>query len=265
MEQWIGHADRSLFFRPVLTLGFWLRAPPLLARMIGRGIVGLTHLMGCAIIEVNHSTELPPTLSTNPTLQDPCNAHFCSQHLGRGRCLPPIPVACVPTSRPVGAAREGVGAMTWLDFLTIGFCLVILVIEVKRGAVCAIIDTAGCWIALKTAAFTYQGFVTPTFSYTASYITVFLVIVAIAAVISTIVKMRTETDLGPFDSAIAAALGVLTGLFFGHVAFGAAFLQSGPEYKAFAEAAMRAQVYELKGLNGFLDFMGRIGGTEVAD
>jgi len=225
---------------------------------------GLTHLRPCAIIDPNHRTELPPTLTTNPTPQDPCYAHFCSQHSGRGRCLPPIQVACVPTCPLVGAARKDVGRMTWLDFLTIGFCLVILVIEVKRGAICAIIDTVGCWIALKTAALTYQSFASASFSYAASYMTVFLVLVVITAVISSLVKMRNETDLGPFDSAIAAALGVLTGLFFGHVAFGAAVLHFGPEYKPFAEAVFRSQVYEIKGIKGFLDFMGRIGGTDVA-
>ncbi len=155
--------------------------------------------------------------------------------------------------------------MTWLDFLTMGFCLVILAIEVHRGAVCAIIDVVGCWIALKTAALTYQSFASETFSHTASYITVFLVIVVITVVISTFVKTRTESDLGPFDGAIAAALGLLTGLFFGHVSFGAALLAYGPDYQPFAEAAFRAQVYEVVGIKGFLDFMGRLGTADVAN
>ncbi len=155
--------------------------------------------------------------------------------------------------------------MTWLDFLTIALCVLIMVIEVKRGAVCAIIDTVGVWIALKIATFSYQAIASPQFSYAAAYLTIFLVIVAVTATTSTLLQRQLKSDLGPFDSAIACALGLLIGLFFSHIAFGFIHLHFGETYPAFASSVFRGQVYELRALKGFLRFMHRIGSTDVAD
>ncbi len=154
--------------------------------------------------------------------------------------------------------------MTWLDFLTIGLCLIMMVIEVKRGAVCAIIDTVGIWIGLKIAALSFQGMSSPQFSQSAAYLTIFLVFAAVTIVISSLVQRQLKSDLGPFDSTIAAVLGLFVGLCFSHVSFGFSALHFGVEYKAFADSAMRGQVYELHAIRGFLDFMSRIGSSDVA-
>jgi|LSQX01.1.fsa_nt_gb uncharacterized membrane protein required for colicin V production len=154
--------------------------------------------------------------------------------------------------------------MTWLDFLTLALCLLIMVIEVKRGAICAIIDAVGIWTALKIAAVSYRGIASAQLSNAGAYLTVFLVLVALVVVVSTLLQRQWKSDIGPFDSTVAAALGIFSGLCFSHVAFAAVFLQHGPEYQAFVESVFRSQVYELQSLKGFLHFMGRIGETDVA-
>ncbi len=154
--------------------------------------------------------------------------------------------------------------MTWLDFLTIALCVLIMVIEVKRGAACAIIDTVGIWIALKIATFSYEGISSAQFSRSAAYLTIFLVLVAVTVTISTLVQRQLNAELGPLDSTIACALGVLVGLFFSHIAFGFSQLHFGENYQAYAASAFRGQVYELHALKGFLNFMYRIGSTDVA-
>ena len=154
--------------------------------------------------------------------------------------------------------------MTWLDFLTLALCLVIMVIEVKRGAICAIIDAVGIWTALKIAAVSYRGIVSPQMSNTAAYLTVFLVLTVVVVVVSTLLQRQWKSDIGRVDSSVAAALGIFSGLCFSHVAFGAAHLQYGPEYDAFVNSVFRSQVYELHALKGFLQFMGRLGETDVA-
>jgi uncharacterized membrane protein required for colicin V production len=154
--------------------------------------------------------------------------------------------------------------MTWLDFLTLALCLVIMVIEVKRGAICAIIDAIGIWTALKIAAVSYRGIASPQMSEVAAYLTVFLVITVAVIVVSTLLQRQWKSDIGPFDSTVAGAIGLFSGLCFAHVAFGAAFLHYGAEYEAFASSVFRSQVYELHALKGFLQFMGRLGETDVA-
>ena len=154
--------------------------------------------------------------------------------------------------------------MTWLDFLTIALCVLIVVIEVKRGAVCAIIDTVGVWLALKIAAFSYEGISSAQFSDSAAYLTIFLVLVAATVTISTLLQRQLKSDLGPFDSTIACALGLLVGLFFSHIAFGFTHLHFGENYQAYAASALRGQVYELHAVKGFLNFMHRIGSSDVA-
>lgn len=157
--------------------------------------------------------------------------------------------------------------MTWLDFLTLALCLVIMVIEVKRGAICAIIDAVGVWTALKIAAVSYRGVASPQLSHTAAYLLVFLVITICIVIVSTLLQRQWKSDIGPFDSTVAAALGLFVGLCFSHVAFGAAHLHyqpGAPGYEALASSAFRSQVYELHALKGFLNFMHGIGGTDIA-
>ena len=154
--------------------------------------------------------------------------------------------------------------MTSLDFLTVALCVLIMVIEVKRGAICAIIDTIGIWIALKIATFAYPGISSPQFSPSAAYLTIFLVLVAVTVTISTLLQRQFGSDLGPLDSTIACVLGLLVGLFFSHIAFGFTHLHFGENCQAYAASAFRGQVYELHAIKGFLNFMHRIGTTDVA-
>ena len=155
--------------------------------------------------------------------------------------------------------------MTWLDGLTLAFIAIFVFVEVKRGAVCAIIDTVGVSIALKIATASYQGLASASFSLVAAYLTVFLVLAAAAIAFSTVLQMQLRSDLGPFDSTVAGCLGVFVGLCFAHIAFGASILHFGPAYKPLMESVFVGQVYRLEGLRGFLDFMGRIGTTDVAN
>ncbi len=149
--------------------------------------------------------------------------------------------------------------MTWLDYVTIGLIVLFIFIEVKRGAICAIIDTVGIWAALKIAAVSYRGLASPTFSQTAAYLTVFLVLAAVTIVISYLIHNQWKSDMGTFDSAIASAFGILVGLCFAHVAFGAGHLAYGLNGEVMANSLFRAQVYELHAAKGFLLFMSNIG------
>ncbi len=149
--------------------------------------------------------------------------------------------------------------MTWLDYVTIGLIVIFMVIEVKRGAICAIIDAVGIWVALKIAAVSYKGLASESLSQTWAYLIVFLVLSAATIVISYLIHNQLKSDLGAFDSAIAAGLGIFVGLCFAHVAFGAGHLTHGLNSEVMANSLFRGQVYELHALKGFLLFMSEIG------
>lgn len=149
--------------------------------------------------------------------------------------------------------------MTWLDYVTIGLIVLFVVIEVKRGGICAIIDAVGIWAALKIAAVSYRGLASPTFSHTAAYLTVFLVLAAVTIVTSHLIQNQWKSDLGTFDSTIAAAFGVFVGLCFAHIAFGAGHLAYGLNSEVMANSFFRGQVYELHAAKGFLLFMSNLG------
>lgn len=154
--------------------------------------------------------------------------------------------------------------MTWLDFLTIGLIVVFMGIEVSRGAVCAIIDAVGAYIALQITKFTYQNFVSESVTETTAIALEFGLILLAVIAISHFTQQQMQADIGPFDSAVAAVLGVFTGLCCANIAFHAVYIGEGARYAAFANSVMRGQVYELAAVKGFLKFMEGIGGTDIA-
>ncbi|MFP3902641.1 MAG: hypothetical protein ACLFWB_00235 [Armatimonadota bacterium] len=153
--------------------------------------------------------------------------------------------------------------MTWLDFLTIGLLVVFMGIEVSRGAVCAMIDTVGAYIALQITKFTYHNFVSESITESTAIAIEFGVLLFAVIAISHFTQQQMQADIGPFDSAVAAVLGVFVGLCAAHMAFHAVFVGEGARYAAFADSVMRGQVYELAAVKGFLQFMEGIGGTDI--
>jgi hypothetical protein len=154
--------------------------------------------------------------------------------------------------------------MTWLDFLTIGLLVLFVVLEVARGAVCALIDAVGAYIALQVTKLTYHNFVSESLSESAAIAAEFCILLIAVIAISHFVQQQMKADIGPFDSAVAAVLGLFVGLCCAHMAFHAAFIGEGARYIPFVQSVFRSQVYELSALKGFLRFMEGIGGTDIA-
>ena len=153
--------------------------------------------------------------------------------------------------------------MTWLDFLTIGLLVAFMGLEVSRGAVCAMIDAVGAYLALQITKFTYQNFVSESLSETTAIALEFAILLLAVIAISHFTQQQMQADIGPFDSAVAAVLGLFTGLCCAHLAFHAVYIGESARYAAFANSVLRGQVYELTAVKGFLKFMEGIGGTGI--
>lgn len=154
--------------------------------------------------------------------------------------------------------------MTWLDYLTVGFLAAFLVLEVARGAVPALIDVVGVYMAVQITKLTYRNFVSDSLSEVSAMAIEFGLLVLAVIAVSHFAQQQMQADIGPFDSAVAALAGLFVGLCCSHVAFHAVVVSEGSRFLPFAESVFRGQVYDLAALKGFLRFMEGIGGTEIA-
>lgn len=161
--------------------------------------------------------------------------------------------------RPTKAER----LMTWPDFVTIGLCIVMGIVESKRGFLPAFFAMIGAVLTVEIAPIVYGKLVSPTVSYASAYVIAVLIGFAIVVVVTILLKRYSPTDIGSFDSPLGGALGVFTGLVIAHAMYGAIILAHGKGAAVYANSAFAGQIYELNGVHGFLDFMHHIGSSDV--
>jgi len=155
--------------------------------------------------------------------------------------------------------------MTWPDYVTIGLCIALGIVESKRGFVPAFFAMIGVIITIEIAGATYTNLVSPSLSYASAYIICVLIGVAIVAALTTLIVRYAPTDIGSFDSSLGGLMGIITGLVLAHAMYGAVILGYGSKLApVYANSAFAAQVYELRAYYAFMDFLSRIGTTDVA-
>ena len=157
--------------------------------------------------------------------------------------------------------------MTWPDFVTIGLCLVMGIVESKRGFVSALFAMIGAILTVEIAPVIYHKFHSPSVSWASAYLIAVLIGFTVTAVVTIVLKRYAPTDIGSFDSPLGGALGVFTALVMAHAMFGAIVLgyADGKLAPVYANSALAGQIYELNGVHGFLHFMATIGSTEAAN
>jgi hypothetical protein len=156
--------------------------------------------------------------------------------------------------------------MTWPDYITIVLCIVMGIVESRRGFMPAFFAMIGALLTVEIAPAVYTKLVSPSLTYTSAYIIVVLLGFAVTAAATILLKRYAPTDIGSFDSPLGGLLGVFTGLVMAHALYGAVILGYGGKMApVYANSAFGAQVYDLEGVHGFLRFMGKIGSTDVAE
>ena len=139
------------------------------------------------------------------------------------------------------------------------------IVESKRGFVPAFFAMIGAVLTVEIAPNIYQKFVSPSVSYASAYVITVLIGFAIVAVVTILQKRYAPTDIGSFDSPLAGAIGIFTGLVMAHAMFGAVILAGGKAAAVYANSSLAGQVYELNGVHGFLNFMRHIGSSDLAE
>jgi uncharacterized membrane protein required for colicin V production len=156
--------------------------------------------------------------------------------------------------------------MTWPDYVTIALCIVMGIVESRRGFVPAFFAMIGAILTVEIAPAVYTKLVSPSLTYTSAYVIAILIGFAVTAAATLLLKRYAPTDIGSFDSALGGVAGVLTGLVMAHAMYGAVILGYGGKLApVYANSAFGAQVYDLDGVHGFLRFMGKIGSSDITE
>jgi hypothetical protein len=156
--------------------------------------------------------------------------------------------------------------MTWPDFVTIGLCIVMGMVESKRGFVPAFFAMVGAILTVEIASGAYRSLF-PGLTYCQGYVATVLIGFVIVGVATFLLKRYAPTDIGSFDSPLAGVAGIVTGIVIAHAMYGAVILgyAGGTQAPVYANSAFAGSIYELRGWHGFMNFMGRVGTTRVAE
>lgn len=157
--------------------------------------------------------------------------------------------------------------MTWPDFVTIALCVVMAIVESKRGFVPAFFGLIGAILTVEIVPSVYQKLHSPSLSWASAYVIAILIGFLITAAATVLLKRYAPTDIGSFDSPLGGAIGIFTALVMAHALYGAVILgyAGGKLAPVYANSALAGQIYTLDGVHGFLNFMSKIGSTDLAD
>lgn len=157
--------------------------------------------------------------------------------------------------------------MTWPDFVTIFLCIVMGIVESRRGFVPAFFAMIGAILTVEIAPAVYQKLHSPSISWASAYLIAILIGFAITAGATILLRRYAPTDIGSFESPLGGVIGIFTGLVMAHAMYGAVVLgyAGGKLAPVYAHSAFAGQIYTLDGLHGFLQFMGKIGSTDIAE
>jgi uncharacterized membrane protein required for colicin V production len=154
--------------------------------------------------------------------------------------------------------------MTWPDYVVIGLCIVLGMVQSRRGFLPAVADLAGCVLIVQIAPLFYHRFASESLSYAGAYLITVISAVVVLAVLTSLLKRYTQYDIGSFDGPLAGVAGIITALVLSHAMYGAVILAYGMNSEIYQGSAFAGQIYELQGWRGFLGFMSKVGTTDIA-
>jgi hypothetical protein len=153
--------------------------------------------------------------------------------------------------------------MTWLDLLTVALFVLVGFVEAKRGAVPAAADLCVGLIGVGLAKTLTPGLAVSVGSEATAFLLLFVGVVAVAVVASWLLDTYTKWEIGPYDSAVAGAIGVVSGLVLAHGVFHAAVVAGGG-LEALAQRSLLApEVYDLRTLHAIGDLLRNLGGGKT--
>jgi len=150
--------------------------------------------------------------------------------------------------------------VTWVDVAIVISCVLIAVIETRRGFAPAALDLIGL-IIVSVIVTTYGTSLAGAtgLSTGASVAVVYLFLAAATITGAKFASDAINFDIGPFDSAIAAVLGVLTGIVVGYALVHTLIILGGADQPAIAGSLLAPEVHEFQTYHRVLDFLCQLG------
>ena len=150
--------------------------------------------------------------------------------------------------------------MTWVDGVIVVVCVLIAVLEARRGFLPAALDLAG--LIIVSIIVTNYGISLSTATGLGTRAGVIFIYLFLAAAAITGAKFASDAisfDIGPFDSAMAGVLGVLTGVVVGYGLVHTILLLWGVDHPAIAGSLLAPEVHDFRTFKRLLDFLHGLG------
>jgi len=151
--------------------------------------------------------------------------------------------------------------VTWIDCVIVVICVLIAIIEARRGFLPAALDLIG--LIIVSVIVTTQGTSLAGATGLSTGLSVVVMYVLLAASVITGAKFASDAlnfDIGPFDSAIAGLLGVFIG---GVVSYGLVHsltILGGTDQPAIANSLLAPEVYQFRTYHKAVSFLQGLGG-----
>ena len=150
--------------------------------------------------------------------------------------------------------------MTWIDVASVALFVVVGYAESKRGFSPAVLDLLLVLLGLNVAKLLAGALQASLGSQTVAFAVLFLVVVVVTAVLSTIFDTYTKWEIGPYDKTVAAVLGAVTGLAVAHGLYYAMALHGSGGHALVARSMLAPEVYDLRTLHAIGSMFQHLGG-----
>lgn len=148
--------------------------------------------------------------------------------------------------------------MTWVDILVVVLCVGIALLEARRGFLAAALDLAGV-VIVTVVAVKYSDQLGGSLSPGIAFLVLYLLLMAAAVTGAKFAGDALKYDIGAFDSALAAVLGVATGVAVSYALCQFLNLSAGGSHPAVAGSALAAQVHDFQWYHAMVGFLQRLG------
>ena len=146
--------------------------------------------------------------------------------------------------------------MPWPDWASIALCLMMSLVESRRGSLAALFDLFGVMVALRAAAELYPYVISEAVGPDIAYVLVLGALFLLLIMVSWQVQMATARLRSPADFTIGAVAGVVLGLMLGYALFHFLLIACGETYTPYHDSYLRPYIHDLGWLHALAKKMG---------
>lgn len=148
--------------------------------------------------------------------------------------------------------------MTWVDIVVVVLCVGIALLEARRGFFAAALNLAAL-IAVAGVAVKFSGQLTASLSPGVAFLVLYVLLGAAAVTGANFASHALKLDIGPFDHALAGAVGIASGVAVSYALCEFLNLSAGGTHPAVAGSLLGAQVHEFRAYHSVLNFLRGLG------